>query len=49
MTKNIKISHVVIGFFVGVIVGMFFAGHLWIAYASKNAEWIVQHQTEEDQ
>ena len=36
MTIKPKTSHVVIGFFAGLVVGMFFAGHLWIAYASNS-------------
>lgn len=42
-----KLSHVVIGFFVGIVFGMFFAGHLWVAYATNSSAWFVQHGEDE--
>lgn len=45
--KTKLVAEFVLVFLLGLFIGMFAMGKLWIGYAANDSLWVVQHSSEE--
>ena len=39
-------AHNIVVLVIGILIGMFLMGHLWIGYAANNSQWIATRESE---